>query len=156
MTSLRRRAGARMGRATYVALVSAAILWFCGTVILFHVQATRAGLVSRAGLVLTAQLAGYVCILVVAVLSARRLRDLDASPWWSLAFAVPYLGVVLYLVVAVPYLWFFPGSSSPNRYGEAVKRPSLVTVLAAVLGPLLVLCGLFVLRTIIQVDGAFL
>lgn len=142
-----------MGRASYVASVCLAFLWFCGTVILFHVQASHAGSVSRAGLLLTTQISGWICIVVVAFLSARRLRDLDANPWWSLAFVVPLLGVVVYIVVAIPYLWFFPGSGYPNRYGEAVKKPHLLTVVAALAGPLLVLCGIVVLRTIILADS---
>lgn len=153
MTPLRRTIGARMGRAAYVAGVSVAGLWFCGTVILFHVQASRAGAVSRSGLLLTAQLAGLVSILAIGLLSARRLRDLDSSPWWSLLLAIPILGLVLYVLFAIPYLWFFPGSRAANRYGEAARKPAALTIAAALLGPLLVLCGMFVLSSIAHVDA---
>ena len=38
---------------------------------------------------------------VLAATGARRCRDADINPWWVLAFAVPFVNFVLWIVLGV-------------------------------------------------------
>jgi uncharacterized membrane protein YhaH (DUF805 family) len=64
------------------------------------------------------------------VLFVRRLHDLDRSGWMSLLLLIPLVNVALSL-----YATFAPGTSGPNRFGQAPKPNSPKLVAAAVAAP---------------------
>jgi uncharacterized membrane protein YhaH (DUF805 family) len=63
---------------------------------------TAAGLtaISLPGLGLVLILAmGVAYIWILLATSARRCRDADISPWWTLALLMPYAGFVVWIVI---------------------------------------------------------
>ena len=65
---------------------------------------------------------------VVFRLSARRLKDLNTSPWLVKMLAFPLLAMML-----MPYLVLVPGSQNDNQYGPAQRSSSLQKVAGAFL-----------------------
>ena len=57
----------------------------------------------------------------------KRLRDIDASPWWALIAWVPILNIPLLLI---------PGSKDKNRYGVAPKKYTSSELFFAIFLPL--------------------
>ena len=58
---------------------------------------------------------GPMLVVVVAavIIQVRRWHDLNASGWWILINAIPYLGQLATIIVC----GFIPGTRGPNRFG---------------------------------------
>ena len=63
------------------------------------------------------------CIYFLATLlpclgvSIRRLHDRDLSGWWFLISLIPYVGGIIFLILAV-----MDGTKGPNRFGPDPKQ----------------------------------
>lgn len=69
------------------------------------------GLESEGGLF--SPLAILLCAWVSLVLSVKRLRDMDKSPWMVLLSMVPIANLVVWIMIG-----FVPGTVGKNQYGE--------------------------------------
>ncbi len=49
--------------------------------------------------------------------ATRRLHDMNAVGWWSIAIFVPFANLVLLI-----QLFFFKGTETKNRYGQVLER----------------------------------
>lgn len=71
--------------------------WLLGSMIFFV-----AALAFTAFASITAIVVGVLVALVVVwagcATMARRFRDAGVNPWWTLAYVVPYVGVVVFIV----------------------------------------------------------
>ena len=79
-------------------------------------------------------------------LQIRRLHDFDYRGWWLLLGGIPLLGQLLTLAI-----FFIPGSTSSNRFGNPPPKPSIMDYLLIGATPL-VYCLSFLLRATLS-DG---
>lgn len=57
--------------------------------------------------------------LILIAASVKRLHDMGFSGYWVLIQAIPFVGIVLSLAVAV-----WPGQDTDNRYGPVSRKKS--------------------------------
>lgn len=115
----------RWGRASYFLAQLGAVLPFIVLMAYVFIDSnTRkhtdsppgSGLIMLLGYTIPILLALLISTILWAVAfwaTVGRLKDIDASPYYSILFFVPGLGLLLML-----YLMFAPGTKDPHRYGE--------------------------------------
>lgn len=70
-------------------------------------------LMSLGPILIIASIAFSICFVVAGLsINVRRCHDFDASGFWILLQAVPYLGGLVALGI-----WLIPGTDGPNRFG---------------------------------------
>lgn len=83
------------------------------------------------------------CIVVSWILGIQRLHDFDASGWWILIFALPFINLIFGIV-----MWFLPGTAGNNRFGaQPPPSPTGIRVLAFVATALFVVNILYSMYT---------
>ncbi len=94
--------GMRWGRIQYMIFCAAIIVFIPGIVFQIFGNGNESTIISNA----------FTAILLVWI-SRNRLRDFGKNPWYSLAFIVPLINYVVYIV-----LCFVPGSIGANKFGR--------------------------------------
>lgn len=75
-------------------------------------------------------------IVILILLTIQRLHDFDASGWWVIAVIVASL-IPLVNLLATLALWVIPGTDGANRYGRKTPPNGAVSVIVAILIPLI-------------------
>lgn len=116
-----------MGAGTYMLCASLSVLvWSILTVAVCKLLAD-AGRITVEELNILVSGLGVVLGMVFYSLSARRLKDLNMSPWLVKLLAFPLLALIL-----MPYLCLVSGPQLENKYGPAPRSSGFGKVLAAV------------------------
>jgi uncharacterized membrane protein YhaH (DUF805 family) len=123
----------RLGRVRY--LVYGMVAALASSAILIAVYLVASRVLPPAMYVLVAQIA-YTCVAkaalpaVFAVLSIRRLHDINARGWWVLLLIIPGAAAVLACL---------PGSKEANNYGPVPPRNGQALVASAIVLPILLI-----------------
>ncbi len=138
----------RLGRVRYLAYLMALffLVWIGGGVLAAMLIPTlteqNQSLMRLVGLVMLSAIYG---LLLVGSLSfaIRRIRDFNASAWWSLLLLIPLVNVIFGLA-----LWFIPGTDGPNRFGAKTPRNGTGVSILAALAPLMLVAYIGIITAI--------
>lgn len=121
----------RIGRLRYIAYsIGVAFLAMFGIGILVGL-AGAAG-VAAVGGVLT--VAAWVIIVVLQImLTIQRCHDFNATGWLAILWLIPLVNLVF---------WFIPGTDGENRFGSPTAPNSVLTVIAALILPIVFVVGI--------------
>lgn len=118
----------RIGRVRYIAYsywISIAIVFAVALVLGF----AAAG---DARMMFLQSLAYLPMLIVVFIMTIRRLNDLDRSGWWSLLMLVPVVNFLFGL-----WLMVWPGNKDENEYGLPPGPNTTLVVIGAAIFPLI-------------------
>lgn len=131
----------RIGRIRYLAFTAGASIFAFIPLIIVQLmlgQTAQAPGESLSSPVLIFVMIAYVVsIFGTIIFTKRRFNDLNLSGWFSLLLLIPLLNILVTL-----FLVFFPGSKTINRFGAKPVKNTLMTWLAGLIIPLLVIFGI--------------
>ena len=80
-------------------------------------------------------LMAYIPVFILLfIMGARRLNDINLSGWLSLLSLIPLVNLLFWLV-----LLFIPGNPGANRYGPPLRKNTTGVIVLAWVGPVLLI-----------------
>ena len=120
----------RIGRIRWVAYSTG--LSILAALVLTLLAGFSASFMGQAMAIMVSYVSPLATLVAVLLMSIRRLRDLDRHPAWAMLLVVPFINLLFGL-----WLLFGPGTPGPNRYGPAPSRNGVVTIILALLIPVI-------------------
>lgn len=108
----------RFGRIQYLAYSMMASIAGGVLFALLSVAMAAIGVKEGVGVTISLVVLDAILLPVTFIFVIRRLHDLDRTGWFSLAFIIPILNIIIALM-----LLFAPGTKGPNKYGPP-PRPA--------------------------------